>query len=408
MVKWIIGLAGLAFLGLLGAVGMVLWVFWTYGSDLPDYHQLAQYEPDIATRIHAGDGALLAEYAIQQRLFVPVAAMPPRLTGAFLSAEDKAFYRHFGVDPLALTRAVVTNIRYLRSGRRPVGASTITQQVAKNFLLTNEVSIERKIKEAILSIRMERALSKDQILALYLNDIYLGMNSYGVAAAALNYFDKALDQLDLHEMAYLAALPKAPSNYHPQRRTNAALGRRNWVLSQMHKNGYISFDEMRIAQARPLGVARQTGSDRAEAPYFAEEVRRQLISLFGADQLYSGGLSVRTSLDPRLQALADQALRESVDKNAILVLYQPLSSRQRVAAQTAVEGIVGPLAGGLAGLALVLLFQVLHLDPVQLAAIMVAWCSRSVIAGCGLPLVGCIFCSCCLRCASIHAITSAL
>ncbi len=175
-------------LGLLGAVGMVLWVFWTYGSDLPDYHQLAQYEPDIATRIHAGDGALLAEYAIQQRLFVPVAAMPPRLIGAFLSAEDKAFYRHFGVDPLALTRAVVTNIRYLRSGRRPVGASTITQQVAKNFLLTNEVSIERKIKEAILSIRMERALSKDQILALYLNDIYLGMNSYGVAAACLELF----------------------------------------------------------------------------------------------------------------------------------------------------------------------------------------------------------------------------
>ena len=313
MVKWIIGLAGLAFLGLLGAVGMVLWVFWTYGSDLPDYHQLAQYEPDIATRIHAGDGALLAEYAIQQRLFVPVAAMPPRLIGAFLSAEDKAFYRHFGVDPRALTRAVVTNIRYLRSGRRPVGASTITQQVAKNFLLTNEVSIERKIKEAILSIRMERALSKDQILALYLNDIYLGMNSYGVAAAALNYFDKALDQLDLHEMAYLAALPKAPSNYHPQRRTNAALGRRNWVLSQMHKNGYISFDEMRIAQARPLGVARQTGSDRAEAPYFAEEVRRQLISLFGADQLYSGGLSVRTSLDPRLQGLAERALREGLE-----------------------------------------------------------------------------------------------
>ena len=227
------------FMGLLAFTG-VLWVFWKWGQDLPPYHQLSRYEPPVASRVHAGDGALLAEFATQKRLFVPVKAMPPQLVHAFLSAEDKAFFQHPGVDPVALARAVVTNIAAMGTGKRPIGASTITQQVAKNFLLTNELSIDRKIKEAILAIRMERAFSKEQILALYLNEIYLGYGSYGVAAAALNYFDKALDKLDLHEVAYLAALPKAPSNYHPQRRTKAAIGRRNWVLKQMQENGYIT------------------------------------------------------------------------------------------------------------------------------------------------------------------------
>ena len=172
-------LFSLLFLGLVGAAAGVLWVFWTYGKDLPDYHQLASYEPPVATRIHAGNGALIAEHAREKRVFMPVEAMPPRLIQAFLSAEDKAFYSHFGVDPRALFRAVVTNVRNYGTGRRPIGASTITQQVAKNFLLTNEVSIDRKIKEAILAFRMERAFTKDQILALYLNEIYLGMGSYG-------------------------------------------------------------------------------------------------------------------------------------------------------------------------------------------------------------------------------------
>ena len=208
----------------------VLWIFWTYGKGLPDYQQLANYEPPVVTRVHAGNGALLAEYASEKRLFVPVEAIPPRLIQAFISAEDKAFYDHFGVDLRALARAIITNIVNYGSGRRPVGASTITQQVTKNFLLTNEVSIDRKIKEAILSLRMERAFTKDQILALYLNEIYLGRGSYGVAAAALKYFDKSLNQLDLQEMAYLAALPKAPNNYHPIHNRRAAMVRRNWVL----------------------------------------------------------------------------------------------------------------------------------------------------------------------------------
>ena len=306
-------LVSLLFLGIVAATAAVLWVFWTYGKDLPDYHQLAKYEPPVATRIHAGNGALIAEHATEKRVFMPVEAMPPRLIQAFLSAEDKAFYSHFGVDPRALFRALVTNAMNYGTGRRPIGASTITQQVTKNFLLTNEVSIDRKIKEAILSFRMERAFTKDQILALYLNEIYLGMGSYGVAAAALNYFDKSLDQLTLEEMAYLAALPKAPANYHPIRKTRAATIRRDWVLGEMQQNGFITGDEARRARAMPLQIARQSGFDSAEAPYFAEEVRREVVSRFGEDMLYAGGLSVRTTLDPELQHAARMALQRGLE-----------------------------------------------------------------------------------------------
>ena len=306
-------LVSLLFLGFVAATAAVLWVFWAYGKDLPDYHQLAKYEPPVATRIHAGNGALIAEHATEKRVFMPVEAMPPRLIQAFLSAEDKAFYSHFGVDPRALFRAVVTNAMNYGTGRRPIGASTITQQVTKNFLLTNEVSIDRKIKEAILSFRMERAFTKDQILALYLNEIYLGMGSYGVAAAALNYFDKSLDQLTLEEMAYLAALPKAPANYHPIRKTRAATIRRNWVLGEMQQNGFITTDQVRRARAMPLQIARQSGFDSAEAPYFAEEVRREVVSRFGEDMLYAGGLSVRTTLDPELQHAARMALQRGLE-----------------------------------------------------------------------------------------------
>ena len=315
--KWFFGIFTFLMLCMLAGIGGVLWVFWSFGRDLPDYAKLADYEPPVVTRIHAGDGALLAEYATQKRLFMPIQAMPPDLIAAFLSAEDKSFYKHFGVDLRALSRAIITNISNMGSGRRLIGASTITQQVAKNFLLTNEVSVERKIKEAILAIRIEHALEKDDILALYLNDIYLGLSSYGVAAAALNYFDKPLDQLELHEIAYLAALPKAPNNYHPIRKTSSAIARRNWVLQQMFLNGYISEDEKVYAQSFDLGVRAQTGSDLADAPYFTEEVRRELVSLYGSDMLYGGGLSVRTTLDPKLQKLAREALikgLESLDR----------------------------------------------------------------------------------------------
>ena len=306
-------LLSLLFLAVVAVSGGLLWVFWTYGKDLPDYHQLAKYEPPVVTRIHAGDGALLAEFANQKRLFVPVEAIPPHLIHAFLSAEDSGFYSHFGIDPQAMLRAVITNAKNYGQGRRPIGASTITQQVTKNFLLTNEVSVERKIKEAILSLRMERAFTKDQILELYLNEIYLGYGSYGVAAAALNYFDKALDQLSLAEVAYLAALPKAPSNYHPVRKTRAATNRRNWVLRQMAGNGYVSDAEAEAAIAQPLAIAAQSGFDAADAPYFTEEVRRALITEYGEDMLYAGGLSVRTTIDPFLQGAARVALQQGLE-----------------------------------------------------------------------------------------------
>ena len=313
MMKKLFALFSLLIVGFAALLVGALWVFWTYGRDLPDYRQLAQYEPDVVTRIYAGNGALLEEYAIQKRLFVPTAAMPPQLIHAFLSAEDKGFYEHFGVDLKALSRAVLTNIINYGTGKRPIGASTISQQIAKNFLLTNEVSIDRKIKEAILAIRMERAFDKEQLLALYLNEIYLGWSSYGVAAAALNYFDKALDQLELHEVAYLAALPKAPSNYHPYRKTKAAISRRNWVLGQMAENGYITAEAAAEAKTKPLDVAPLSGFDGASAPYFTERVRRVLADRYGTDRLYGGGLSVRTTLDPILQEKAERALREGLE-----------------------------------------------------------------------------------------------
>ena len=313
VMKYLTGLFILLLMSTGAVFGGLLWVFWKWGQDLPDYSQLAEYEPPVATRVYAGNGALLAEFATQKRLFVPVKAMPPQLVHAFLSAEDKAFFTHPGVDPVALVRASLTNLAAVGTGRRPIGASTITQQVAKNFLLNNELSLDRKIKEAILAIRMERAFTKQQILALYLNEIYLGYGSYGVAAAALNYFDKALDQLELHEMAYLAALPKAPSNYHPTRRTKAAVGRRNWVLMQMQENGYITNEETALAQSKALGVKKASGSDSANAPYFTEEVRQELAESYGTKALYEGGLSVRTTLDPQLQIFAERALREGLE-----------------------------------------------------------------------------------------------
>ena len=294
------------------AGGGIAFVFFHYGRDLPDHNQLAAYEPPVMTRVHAGDGRLLAEHAREKRLFVPLAAMPERLIQAFLAAEDKAFFEHFGIDPLSVANAVVTNLVNLGADRRPVGASTVTQQVAKNFLLSGELSFSRKIKEAILAMRIEDAFTKEQILELYLNEIYLGAGSYGVAAAALNYFDRSLNDLSLAEMAYLAALPKAPNNYHPVRKHDAAVARRNWVLSQMAANGAVSAAEADAAMEVSLRTRERAPETFVEAPHFAEEVRRWLMARYGDDTLYEGGLSVRTTVDPALQAMADRALRQGL------------------------------------------------------------------------------------------------
>lgn len=292
-----------------------LYVFHKYGRDMPDYHQLATYDPAVMTRIHAGDGQLLAEYAIERRVFVPLTALPPQTVQAFIAAEDQNFFQHSGIDLTGVARAVVINLKNIGKGRRLVGASTITQQIAKNFLLTNEVSWERKVKEAILALRIEKAFTKERILELYLNEIYLGFQSYGVAAAALNYFDKSLDELSIAEIAYLAALPKAPNNYHPTKKREAAITRRDWVIGRMLAEGFISSEQAVEARAEQLVVVSQRReTEFVQADYFAEKVRRELIKLYGEEKLYKGGLSVRSTLDPRLQDIADRKLRRGLER----------------------------------------------------------------------------------------------
>jgi penicillin-binding protein 1A len=297
-------------LSLAVAVGVLLQ---TFNAGLPDYDSLAKYEPPVMTRIHSADGQLIAEHATERRLYLPIQAVPDLMKAAFLSAEDKSFYEHEGIDVPSVVRALVVNLRNAGSGKRPVGASTITQQVAKNFLLSNEISYERKIKEALLALRIEQAYSKDKIFELYLNEIYLGLGSYGIAAAALNYFDKPINQLDISEAAYLAALPKAPENYNPFRYRDRAVERRNWVIDRMVENGYIRASDGEEAKASPLKVTvRASGSYLPSAEFFAEEVRRNIIDMYGSKKLYEGGLSVRTTLDPELQRLARKKLQEGL------------------------------------------------------------------------------------------------
>ncbi len=308
----------LRFLGFMFAAGMIVFiavagaaafVLWKVSSELPDYEVLAKYEPPVMTRIHANDGSLISEFSRERRIYVPITAIPDCIIKSFISAEDKNFYQHGGLDIQGIIRAVVTNLSNMQSGRRSVGASTITQQVAKNFLLSSDQTVERKLKEAILAIRIERAFTKEQILELYLNEIYLGVGAYGVAAAAQSYWDKALNELTLADCAYLATLPKAPSNYDPFKYHDRAVARRNWVIDRIVENGFATKDEGETAKAEPLGVIkRQTGPKIFASEYFAEEVRREILDRFGEDKLYGGGLSVRTTLDPRLQRIARKAL----------------------------------------------------------------------------------------------------
>ncbi len=292
---------------LIGASAAVAIVFWQYSKDLPDYEVLRHYEPPVMTRVHAGDGSLIAEYAREKRIFVPISNMPKRLVHAFMSAEDKNFYEHNGLDYFGIGRAL---FNYALHHTRLNGASTITQQVAKNFLLTNERSMTRKVKEAILALRIESAYTKEQILELYLNEIYLGEGSYGVAAASLNYFGKELHELTVAEVGYLAALPKAPNNYNPITKTEKALERRNWVIGQMYENNFISKEERDEALAqKTLGTnSHQVSPHVFAAEFFAEDVRRELVDMFGEEKALSGGLSVRTTLDPTYQRLAKKAL----------------------------------------------------------------------------------------------------
>ncbi|HEY0293437.1 MAG TPA: penicillin-binding protein 1A [Hansschlegelia sp.] len=298
--------ASASLVALVGAAAVGFFA-WKYSRDLPDYEQLAKYEPPIMTRLHANDGRLIAEYAHERRLFVPIQSVPKRVIHAFTSAEDKNFYEHGGLDFTGIARAAFSNFQ--NQGRRPQGASTITQQVAKNFLLTNKQDYERKIKEALLSLRIEQTYSKDRILELYLNEIYFGLGAYGVGAAALVYFDKSVSELTLAQSAYLAALPKAPNNYHPFRFPERAIERRNWVIDRMVENGDATPEEGAAAKKEPLNVnPRPTGNQLPASEYFNEEVRRVLYERYGEKGLYEGGLSVRTTLDPELQVLARKSL----------------------------------------------------------------------------------------------------
>jgi penicillin-binding protein 1A len=302
------------FLGLLvaGVVGIYVGHM---TKDLPDYEVLANYEPPVTTRIHASDGSLMGEFARQRRLYLPIQAVPDRVKAAFLSAEDKNFYSHPGIDITGLGRALLTNFKNMGAGRRPVGASTITQQVAKNFLLTSDQTIERKIREMILAFRIERAYSKDRILELYVNEIFFGLGSYGIAGAALTYYDKSVNELTVAEAAYLAALPKGPSNYNPYKDTDRAIERRNWVIDQMVENGYVTREEGDKAKTEGLNVKpRRSGTYLFAGEYFTEEVRREIIARYGENALYEGGLSVRTTLDPKLQVMARKALQNGLVK----------------------------------------------------------------------------------------------
>jgi penicillin-binding protein 1A len=323
--SWLLSLLTFAFASgvvlFLAASSVVGFYVWKASRDLPDYERLAKYEPPVMTRIHANDGTLMAEYARERRIFVPINVVPKMVIQAFLAAEDRRFYEHGGLDFAGILRAVYRNFQNWGK-RRPEGASTITQQVAKNFLLSARQDLDRKFKEALLAIRIERTFPKEKILELYLNEIYLGMGSYGIAAAALNYFGKELADLSLEEAAYLAALPKAPNNYHPFRRTREATERRNWILDQMAEAGYVPAEQARAAKAKPLKVnIRPFGTQLYAADYFAEEVRRRLVEMYGEDGLYgriertggggdgvNGGLSVRTTLDPNLQKIGRRVL----------------------------------------------------------------------------------------------------
>ena len=290
-------------------------VFWMYGRDLPSYEQLASYEPPTISRIYSAEGRLMDEFARERRLFVPIEEIPDLVKWAFISAEDKNFYRHHGYDVRGMVAAAVQALR----GARLRGASTITQQVMKNFLLSSDRSAERKIKELILATRLEKTLDKDHILELYLNEIFLGQNSFGVAAAAQTYFNKTLEELSPAEAAMLASLPQAPGKYHPVRARDRLTARRNFVLKEMFENGYIDEATYEASRREPLRTVQ--GGDypsfREQLPprdYFTDEIRRQLSRNFGKDEFFEGGLAIRATMDPELQVEAARALRAALER----------------------------------------------------------------------------------------------
>ena len=292
---------------------IVFSALWYFSSGLPDYKKLESYEPPVSSRVYANNGTLIAEYAIEKRLFIPYDAIPDLLINAFLSAEDKNFFNHPGIDPKGIMRAVLKNLKNVANNKRLEGASTITQQVAKNFLLTNEVSLKRKVKEAILAFRIEKAYTKEKILELYLNQIYLGEGTYGIAAASLEYFDKSVKELNYSEAALLAALPKAPSKYNPFRYYSLAKLRRNLVLQNLNENNFINNNELKKYKKEEIKLKKRKIKLLKEANYYSEEIRRITKDNYGFDKLYAEGLSIKSALDVEYQLYALDALRSGIE-----------------------------------------------------------------------------------------------
>ena len=291
---------------------LIVGVLWTYSNDIPDYKFLKNYKPPVSSKVYSGEGELVADFSKEKRVFVPYNSIPKNVINAFLSAEDKNFFSHPGVDAKGVLRAVVNNISNIISSRRLEGASTITQQVAKNFLLTNEVSINRKIKEAILAFRIERALSKERILELYLNQIYLGSGAYGVAAASLEYFDKSIRDLNYSEAALLAALPKAPSRYNPYKDIELAKFRRNLVLKNLFDNNYITSEWYQKLKTQEIVLSKNKKIYLEDAQYFIEDVRKNVIEKFTYDKVYKQGLNINTPINLEFQKIATNSLRKGL------------------------------------------------------------------------------------------------
>ena len=288
---------------------LVLAILWNFSNNIPDYKFLKNYKPPVSSKVYSGNGELVADFSKEKRIFVPYRSIPKNVINAFLSAEDKNFFSHPGVDAKGVIRAIINNIQNIMTSKRLEGASTITQQVAKNFLLTNEVSINRKIKEAILAFRIERALSKERILELYLNQIYLGSGAYGVAAASLEYFDKSIKELNLEEAALLAALPKAPSKYNPYRNIELAKFRRNLVLRNILENGFIDTKTYEKLKESKIKLKKKERIFLEDAQYYIEDVRKNIIERLTYDKVYKQGFNVNTPINLELQKIATNSLR---------------------------------------------------------------------------------------------------
>ncbi len=290
----------------------ILIVLWTFSNSIPDYGFLKNYKPPVSSKMYSGNGDLVADFSREKRIFVPYEAIPKNVINSFLSAEDKNFFSHPGVDAKGVMRATVNNIKNIISSKRLEGASTITQQVAKNFLLTNEISLNRKIKEAILAFRIERALSKERILELYLNQIYLGSGAYGVAAASLEYFDKSIKELNYNEAALLAALPKAPSKYNPYRDKDLAKFRRDLVLKNLHENNFINQKEYLELKKQTIRLKKIKKIYLENSQYYIEDVRKSIIEKLTYEKVYNQGYNINTPINLELQKVATQSLRNGL------------------------------------------------------------------------------------------------